>query len=70
MKKTLLVTILLIAAGGLAGCSASYEEYHRPRPRVVYAPPVKVIHVPPHYPRPRRPHRPHRHPHPSPPPWR
>lgn len=60
MKKTLLIAILLLAAGGLSGCSFAYEEYHsHPRPhRVVMAPPpvrvVEVVPVPPHHPGPRR----------------
>ena len=71
MKKTLLIAILFVAAGWLGGCSVSYEEHPRRRHRpVVCAPPVEVIHVPPHHPRPRRPYRRHRPPHPCPPPWR
>lgn len=60
MKKTLLIAILLVAAGWLTGCSICYEEYaYHPYPsRIVVSPPpievVEVIHVPPHH---RRHHR-------------
>jgi len=63
MKKTLLIAILVLAAGGLSGCSFAYEEYRTcraPRHVVVAPPPVRVVEVvpvPPHHPRPRR----HRH---------
>ncbi|UCD50523.1 MAG: hypothetical protein JSW27_23730 [Phycisphaerales bacterium] len=65
MKKTLLIAILVLAAGWLSGCSFAYEEYRtcrRPHRVVVAPPPVKVVevvHVPPRHPRP-RPRR-HRH---------
>jgi len=64
MKKTLLIAILVLATGWLAGCSFVYEEYayHPRHSRIVVAPPVEVIEVVPvrpHYPR----HWPHRHRH-------